>query len=254
MLKNVRIKALYEIKHFIEKTSYCEVYSGIDLSNNKPVGLSIYNASKIARDDIGVNGELREIEFLEMGIDGFPKLLSYGSFIHDSEKFRYIATEFISGETVMDRLRRSGPIDEFDAVRVGLKLSEIAQELHQKTNPVLLNGLSLDNILFDMSEQEESIKLRNLINARYLDEEFKHTYLDGLNATHVAPEVFNDAFTPKTDQYNIAALIYQMISGVLPFYNDEFSDEIDAEDARLHRGTIFTARPERKQRTAGSAE
>lgn len=236
MLKNVRIKSLYEIKHFIEKTSYCEVYSGIDLSNNKPIGLSIYNAEKIARDDIGPNGELREIEFLEMGIEGFPKLLSYGSFLHDAEKYRYIATEFISGESVMDRLRRTGPIDEFDAVRVGLKLSEITSALHERQKAVLLNGLSLDNVVFDMSQDTEEIKLRNLINVRFIEEDFKHGYLDGLNAAHLAPEVFNDAFTPKSDQYNIAALVYQMISGVLPYYNDEFSQELDTKEIANYLG------------------
>ena len=230
MLKNVKIKSLYEIKHFIESTSFCEVYSGMDLSDNTMVGLSIYNAAKIARDDIGINGELREIEFLEMGLEGFPKLMSHGSFINNAEKYRYIATEFVSGESVFDRMRRIGQLDEFEAMRIGLKLAEIARNLHQKNEAILLNGLSLDNIVFDMDQNDSSIKLRNLINTRYLDEEFKYTYLDGLNAAHLAPEVFNDVFTPKTDQYNIAALIYQMISGVLPYYDDEIKGELKPID------------------------
>ena len=223
-LKNVQIKTSYKIKHFIEQTSFCTIYTGIDLNSSKLVNLNIYKASKIARDDLGEDGNLRELSFLKLGVEGFPKLLSFGEFTNDLEKYRYIATEFISGESVMDRMKRIGSLGEFDAIRVGLKLSEIAHNLHSRDQVVLLNGLSLDNIIFDMSGESETIKLRNLINMRYFDEAFKFKYLDGLNLAHLAPEVFNDVFTPKTDLYNIAALIYQMVCGVLPYHDSESQD------------------------------
>ena len=223
-LKNVQIKTSYQIKHFIDQTSFCTLYTGIDLESSKLVNLSIYKSSKIARDDIGDDGNLRELEFLKLAIEGFPKLLGFGDFTHNLEKYRYIATEFVSGESVMDRMMRVGPLGEFDAIRVGLKISEIAHNLHSRDQAVLLNGLSLDNILFDMSDESESIKLRNLINVRHFDEAFKFRYLDGLNLAHLAPEVYNDVFTPKTDLYNIAALTYQMVCGVLPYHDSESQD------------------------------
>lgn len=223
-LKNVQIKTSYQIKHFIEQTSFCTLYTGIDLESSKLVNLSIYKSSKIARDDIGDDGNLRELEFLKLAIEGFPKLLGFGDFTHNLEKYRYIATEFVSGESVMDRMMRVGSLGEFDAIRVGLKISEIAHHLHSRDQAVLLNGLSLDNILFDMSDESESIKLRNLINVRHFDEAFKFRYLDGLNLAHLAPEVYNDVFTPKTDLYNIAALTYQMVCGVLPYHDLESQD------------------------------
>lgn len=224
ILKNVQIKKSYQIKHFIEQTSFCTLYSGIDLESSKLVNLSIYKSSKIARDDLGEDGNLRELGFLKLAIEGFPKLLSFGDFTHNLEKYRYIATEFVSGESVMDRMKRNGSLGEFDAIRVGLKLSEIAHNLHSRDQAVLLNGLSLDNVIFDMSEDFESVKLRNLINIRHFDETFKFKYLDGLTLAHLAPEVFNDVFTPKTDLYNIAALTYQMVCGVLPYHDTESQD------------------------------
>ena len=223
-LKNIQIKTSYKIKHLIEETSFCTIYTGIDLNTSKLVNLNIYKASKIARDDLGADGNLRELSFLKLGVEGFPKLLSFGEFTNDLEKYRYIATEFVSGESVMDRMKRIGSLGEFDAIRVGLKLAEIAHNLHSRDQVVLLNGLSLDNIIFDMSGESESIKLRNLINMRYFDEAFKFKYLDGLGLSHLAPEVFNDVFTPKTDLYNIAALTYQMVCGVLPYHDKESQD------------------------------
>jgi transitional endoplasmic reticulum ATPase len=247
-LKNSFINNTYKIKHFIETTSFCDLYTAIDQTSSKLVNISIYNASKIARDDLDKEGNLKEIGFLGLGIDGFPKLIGFGEFSHELERYRYIATEFISGESVMDRMKRQGPLDEFDALLVAQKISEIAQNLHNRERPILLNGLSLDNILFDMSDKSESIKLRNLINVRFFDDDFKYTYVDGIQASLLATESFNNVFTPKTDQFNIGALLYQMMTGVLPWYEDTRIDlknknaiesHLDNRTKRLHFSGVF---------------
>ena len=229
-LKNIIINDKYKVKHFIESTSFCEVYSGEELQEKSLVTLSIYNSSKISRDDLDENGNLREINFLETGITGLPKLMGFGEFNYELEKFRYIATEFISGETVMDRMKRKGPLGEFEAVNIAIELAKITQELHNKEKPILINGLSLDNVIFDMSSESEQIKLRNLINLRYFEDEFEYSYVDGVSPFLLASECFSDVFTVKTDQYNIAALLYNMIKGIPPFFHEK-SSEINSKDS-----------------------
>ena len=219
-LKNYIVNDKYRIKHFIESTSFCDVYTAQSLSDNTLVSLSIYNAAKISRDDLDDNGDLREINFLKMGITGFPKLIGFGDFSHDLEKYRYIATDFISGESVMDRMKRLGPLGEFEAVNVAIEVAKVAQELHSKDEPILLNGLSLENIMFDMSGDSEQIRLRNLINLRYFKDDFKYSYVDGVSPFLLANECFNDVFTVKSDQYNIAALLYQMMKLIPPYFNE----------------------------------
>ena len=244
-LKNKIINDKYKVKHYIESTSFCEVYSAEELQEKSLVTLSIYNSAKISRDDLDDNGNLREINFLETGISGLPKLMGFGEFNHQLEKFRYIATEFISGETVMDRMKRKGPLGEFEAVNVAIELAKIAQELHNKEKPILINGLSLDNIVFDMSSESEQLKLRNLINLRYFEDEFKYSYVDGISPFLLADECFNDVFTVKTDQFNIAALLYNMIKGIPPFFHDK-SSELSSKDSidkflgfRNEKGLLF---------------
>jgi transitional endoplasmic reticulum ATPase len=233
-LKNIIINDIYKIKHFIETTPFCDIYSANELSTSKLVNISIYNASKIARDDLDNDGKLKEIGFLGLGVDGFPKLIGYGDFSHDLERYRYIATEFIIGESVMDRMKRQGPLDEFDALIVVQKLCEIAQNLHNRERPILLNGLSLDNILFEMSNDSQAVKLRNLINVRFFDDDFKLSYVDGVPGCLLATESFNNVFTPKTDQFNIGALLYQMMTGVLPWYENEFIDIQNKKSIETH--------------------
>ena len=220
-LKGIEINNLYKVKHFIEKTSYCEVYSAIEIATSSMVNLSVYKKSEIAIDDLDENGNLKEIQFLEIGIDAFPKLKTFGDFDDLGETYSYIATEFIVGESLSDRIKRTGALDEYDTVKIALKLCEVGEKLHNRSKPVLINGLSIDNIMIDMSQAEEQIKFRNLINMRLMNDDFKYNYLDGLSINQVAPEIFDNNFSPKSDQFNIGALVYQMHTGSLPLFSDE---------------------------------
>ncbi len=231
--KNKIVAEKFKIKNFIEETSFCNIYSASDLINSKLVSLYIYNAALIAEDDLDDNNNFKEIEFLGLGVEGFPKLLDFGDFYHNAEKFRFIATEFIIGESVADRMKRSGPLTQVEATIVCRKLVKIADKLHNLNKPVLLNALSLDNIMFDMSSQNsEEIKLRNLINVRYLDDEFKYTFIDGVSSNYLAPECFENIFNAKTDQFNIAALLYHMISGKAPWFDKDLGFEINDESIK----------------------
>ena len=44
---NEEINNLYKVKHFIEKTSYCEVYSAIEIATSSMINLSIYKKSDL---------------------------------------------------------------------------------------------------------------------------------------------------------------------------------------------------------------
>ena len=69
----------------------------------------------------------------------------------------------------------------------------------------------------------ETIKLRNLINVRFFEEEFKYEYVDGVSPYYLANECFNNVFTAKTDQFNIAALLYHMMTGIPPFFEENLN-------------------------------
>ena len=67
-LKKIFINDKYKVKHFIESNSFCDIYTANDQESSQLVTLSIYNASKISRDDLDDSGDLREIGFLKLGI------------------------------------------------------------------------------------------------------------------------------------------------------------------------------------------
>jgi transitional endoplasmic reticulum ATPase len=230
--KGYIISDKYEIKHFIDSFSFCETYSAKSLKNSKLVNINIYNASKISRDDLDNDGNLKEISFLKLGISGLPILIEHGEFNYELEKFRYISTKFISGESALDRIKRLGPLNDIEAVNIIEKVINICDSLHNSKSPILLNGLSLDNIMFDLSSGSEKIILRNLINLRNFESSFKFNHIDGVSPFLISTESFNNVFTPKSDQFNIAALLFHLIEGIPPWYNENQtnlnnSDEVD---------------------------
>ncbi len=153
-----------------------------------------------------------------MSIKGFPKYVGDGEFLKGLDKYRYIVTELISGESVLDRIKRKGPFDEFDAVFTISQILDIVKILHASKEPILLNGLSLDNLMIDMSGPSEQIVIRNLINVRFFKDKFKYKYIDGVSPNYLAPEVFTDTFTPKSDIFNIGAILYNLICSTPPWY------------------------------------
>ena len=216
--KTFFIDSRYEIKHFIEHTSFCEIYTAVDINSKEQVCISVYNAAKISRDDLDSDGNLRETGFLKMSIKGFPKYVDDGEFLNGADKFRYIVTEYIIGESVSDRIKRKGPFDEFDAIFIVTQILNIVNILHSLEEPILLNGLSLDNLMIDMSGPSEKVVLRNIINVRLFKDQFKYKYIDGVNSNYLAPEVFTNNFTPKTDIFNIGAIFYSLMCSTAPWY------------------------------------
>ena len=230
--KGFIINDRFEIKHSIESFSFCEYYSAIDLTISKLVNVSVYNASKISRDDFNENGDLKEIAFLKLKIPGLPIFIDSGDFTFDLEKYKYISTKFISGESALDKLKRQGPISEIESVNIIESIIQITQDLHDNDPPILLNGLSLNNIMFDLSSGSERVVIRNLINLRKLESNFKFSHMDGVSPYSIANESFNNVFTSKSDQFNIGSLLYQLVEGIYPWYSEKNTnlnntDELD---------------------------
>ncbi len=231
--KGYIINQKYEIKHFIDSFTFCETYSAKNLEDSKLVNISIYNASKISRDDLDKRGDLKEISFLKLGILGLPTLIDHGEFNDKLEKFRYITTEFISGESALDRIKRVGPLSDIEASSIIEKIINICDSLHNSEPPILLNGLSLDNIMFDLSSGSEEIVLRNLINLRNFDSSFKFNHIDGVSPFLISTESFNNVFTPKSDQFNIAAILFHLIEGIPPWYSEKNTNLNNTEEVDI---------------------
>ncbi|MGY8923521.1 MAG: AAA family ATPase, partial [Flavobacteriales bacterium] len=80
------------------------------------------------------------------------------------------------------------------------------------------------------------------INLRNFESSFKFNHIDGVSPFLISSESFNNIFTPKSDQFNIAAILYLLIEGIPPWYDekklnlkntDQIDDFLDQRDLPL---------------------
>ena len=48
-LKGIEINNLYKVDHFIEKTDFCEIYTGTNITSSKIINLSVSFTQKSSR-------------------------------------------------------------------------------------------------------------------------------------------------------------------------------------------------------------
>jgi eukaryotic-like serine/threonine-protein kinase len=128
----------------------------------------------------------------------------------------YLVMEFVAGESLGQRLERDGRLPEDEAVEI---VSQVAKGLHKAHLLGLIHrDVKPDNILLTADGQA---KLTDLGLVKELDADLNLTRTGrGLGTPHfMAPEQFRNAkkADARCDIYSLAATLYMMVTGELPF-------------------------------------
>ena len=129
----------------------------------------------------------------------------------------YVVMAFVEGETLADRLQRTGRFeDERCAVALILKVAEALQAVHEQG--IVHRDLKPGNILLDARQQPY---LTDFGLACHLEGRERLTHEGTVIGTpaYMAPEQVlggTDA-GPVTDLYSLGVVLYEMLAGRLPF-------------------------------------
>ena len=128
----------------------------------------------------------------------------------------FLVMEFVEGESLGARIERDGAVEEAEAVRIA---SCIAEGLHHAHKLGLIHrDVKPDNILLTPSGD---VKLTDMGLVKELEADLNLTRTGrGLGTPHfMAPEQFRNAKKAdvRCDVYSLAATLYQMVTGELPF-------------------------------------
>jgi tRNA A-37 threonylcarbamoyl transferase component Bud32 len=129
----------------------------------------------------------------------------------------YIVFEYVEGETLKDRIRRSGmlPVDESLAYAIEITRALGAAHAHG----IVHRDIKPQNVLID---EEGMAKVTDFGIARSLDE-------DGLTADgrvlgttdYVSPEqALGHAVNGQSDIYSLGIVLYEMLAGDVPFHGE----------------------------------
>jgi serine/threonine protein kinase len=133
----------------------------------------------------------------------------------------FLVMEYVEGESVGQKLERVGRLDEAEAIKI---IGQVAQALHKAHKVGLIHrDVKPDNILL---MPDGLVKIVDLGLVKEIDADLNLTRTNrGLGTPHfMAPEQFRNAKNADAlcDIYSMAASMYMMVTGALPFESCAF--------------------------------
>jgi len=182
----------YLVDFFLKKGNHAEFYR-VRNENKEFKFLKLFEYSKLHRNHFTVNGDILEIEILRQ--TRHPNLIKYndsGDIVINNQKYKYAILDFVSGESLADRLKRGAILDRFEAKNIILSILNGLQYLHHKQ--IILNDITAQNVMLDLSGKVPILKIIDFAYARFLMQSNKSFIKEGLNPFYTANEIFNNVF------------------------------------------------------------
>ena len=215
-----------------KQSSYAETYRVKD-DTGKTRFLKLINCSKISRWQVDDRGTVREIEISRRL--NHPNICNYidaGSIIRNGSQLTYLVTEFISGETLSQRVIRVGSLDVYEIKQVAKYVLSALDYLHSLPIPVIHNEVTIQNVMLNLVGGLPELKLIDFGHACYLNQQIGKPDLTDLNAFCLAPERFSGVCSVQTDLYAVGAMMYFLLYDKLPWFIDlsrvSNSDKVEA--------------------------
>lgn len=154
----------------------------------------------------------------------------------------YIVMEYVRGETLKERIRRSGRLDAREAVAITLELLSAVAAAHARG--VVHRDVKSQNILIDT---EGRVKVTDFGIAQAGDPSMTEAGSILGTAQYLAPEqARGEQVDERSDLYSVGVVLYEMLTGTVPFKGDsavtvalKHVSESPREPAELVPGTPY---------------
>lgn len=232
--RNQIIDNKYSVSFFLKKGSYAETYRVLNKAKETKF-LKLFDYSKLHRTQFTDSGDILEIEILKQ--IQHPNLVKYndcGNIIVNNQKFAYVVLDFISGETLADKMKRENELSIYEAKDIILSVLNGLNYLHNRQ--IVHNDITNQNIMLDLSGRVAIPKIIDFGYARLLQQTNKDFLKEGLNPFYTANETFNKVFSFQSDIYSVGALYYHLLTGLPPYFveiSKYKSDKIKLEEVVL---------------------
>lgn len=229
--KNDRI-ASYIVTFPHKKGSYAETYRVKD-TNGKTCFLKLINYSKLERNQLDDNGCIIEVEIgKRFNHPNLCKYIDSGNIMLNGGQYAYLVTEYISGETLSQRIIREESLSIYEIKQIVKSVLLALSYLHQQPIPIIHGEVTIANILLNLVGGIENLKLIDFGHACYLNQKPIRPNLSELNVFYLAPERFAGVCQVQSDLYAVGVMMYQLLYGILPWFIDvsriEVADKVDA--------------------------
>jgi transitional endoplasmic reticulum ATPase len=216
--KGYSINDKYQITFFLKKGSYAETYRVKD-KQGKTQFLKLFSYSKLHRTQFDQNENILEIEILkQVKHPNIVKFKDSGNLVIENQKYAFVILDFISGETLADKMKREETLNPYEAKNIIIGVLNGLNYLHNLDNPIIHNEITNLNIMTDLSGKVSVPKIIDFGYSRYLSQSNKDFKKEGLNPFYLASETFNKVFSVQSDIFSVGALYYHLLFGLPPYF------------------------------------
>ena len=200
--------------------SYAETYRVKDTSG-KTCFLKLINYSKLNRNQIDDNGRVIEIEIAKLlKHHNLCQFIDSGNMMMNGSQYAWFVTEFVSGETLSQRIIRDDEISVYEIKTIAKAVLSALSFLHSQPIPVIHNEVTIQNVFLNLVGELQDLKLIDFGYARFLNQSPAKPNLDELNPFYLAPERFSGVCSIQTDLYSVGVMMYHLLYGELPWFLD----------------------------------
>lgn len=200
--------------------SYAETYRVKD-SSGKTRFLKLINYSKLNRNQIDDNGRVTEVEIAKLlHHHNLCQFIDSGNMMMNGSQYAWFVTEFVSGETLSQRIIRDEEISVYEIKTIAKAVLSALSFLHSLPISVIHNEVTIQNVFLNLVGDLQDLKLIDFGYARFLNQPPAKPNLDELNPFYLAPERFSGVCSIQTDLYSVGVMMYHLLYGELPWFVD----------------------------------
>ena len=208
-----RLDGRYEIHELIGVGGMAYVYRAFDTIDDRTVAI------KILKDEFLGNEEfIRRFknESKAIAVLSHPNIVKVYD-VSFGDRIQYIVEEYIDGITLKDYLSQQREIKWKEAIHFTIQILRALQHAHEKG--IVHRDIKPQNI---MLLQDGTIKVTDFGIARFSRSETRTMTGKTIGSVHyIAPEqARGDLTDEKADIYSVGVMLYEMLTGRLPFEAD----------------------------------
>ena len=208
-----RLDGRYEIHELIGVGGMANVYRCTDTIDDREVAIKILKDEYLNNEEFirRFKNESKAIAMLS-----HPNIVKVYD-VSFGDMIQYIVMEYIDGITLKEYIDRQGIIEWKDALHLATQILKALQHAHECG--IVHRDIKPQNI---MLLQDGTIKVTDFGIARFSDKATSTMTEQAIGSVHyIAPEqARGDVTDGKTDIYSVGVMLYEMLTGKLPFDGD----------------------------------
>lgn len=200
--------------------AYAETYRVKDASG-KSRFLKLIDYNRLERNQVDDDGSVIEVEIAKrLQHHNLCRFIDSDSLIIDGSQYEWFATEFVSGETLAQKVARDEDVSVYEVKTITSAVLRALMYLHSQPKPIIHNEITIQNVMLNLAGELSDLKLIDFGHARFLNQIPAKPRLDELNPFYLAPERFSGVCSVQSDIYSVGVLMYHLLYHKLPWHID----------------------------------